>query len=163
MGFNIEFNWYLVDKNTRKDIFKPKRVEEENEVDGYYDDYENVPQELLVIKDGYRVYPVDAVVPLIAEDTAIALVHITALNWENKKTGIHVEKVMDLEGDIQAHYTSMYHGFKAQQQEADHGGKVNIQKFVNGMERHSFSQAVKKSDMAPSADFPGVFTEWKES
>ena len=137
MGFNLEFNWYLVSKTHKPDM-------------------ESTGTSFM--KEGYRAYPIDAVVPLIVGDEAYMLVSIERVEWRHGYTYVTCIPVLELDGDVKDHYTSMYRSFKEQQEKENHGGKVNMLQIVNGAKRMNFQEAIQDLGYTKPVS-PGVFWE----
>lgn len=145
MGMQLEFNWYLV------------RTEGVQELDdGHYDTHGGFIQTgtyYQTHKEGARVYPVGAVVPMIEDDEAVAVVFIREashrLGVNNTPfTVIAYDVIMELSANdpVRDHYTDMYLAYKKKQETEDHGGRFKTQDFVNALNRRSFEFALNKRE-----------------
>lgn len=146
MNMQLEFNWYLVMQG------EPQEME-----DGVFDDKGGFIQTgtyYQMHKDGARVYPVGAVVPLIDKDEAVAVIFIRECSQRvgprnQPFTVIHYEVIMDLtQGNdaVRDHYTDMYLAYKKKQEIEDHGGRFKTQDFVNALNRRGFEFAINNRE-----------------
>lgn len=146
MNMQLEFNWYLVKQG------EPQKLE-----DGVFDEAGNFLQTgtyYQMHKDGARIYPIGAVVPLIEDDEAIAVIYIRECSQRlgakrEPFTVIHYEVIMDLTNGheaVQHHYTDMYLAYKKKQEIEDHGGRFKTQDFVNALNRRGFEFALKNRE-----------------
>ncbi|MCX7610320.1 MAG: DUF2584 domain-containing protein [Ignavibacterium sp.] len=147
----IEFNWYII-LNSK-----------EGETNPFIEFHQQNKKTFVVEKAGYRVYPIDYIVPFIYDDEPIFLVYIKEVVWKEGSTFIHIETVLDLREDklLKNHYKSMYEVYKEKQEKANHGGKLDLIKVVNATKRYNFSEALKQTG-EPVSCSSGVFVEWKD-
>lgn len=98
MGVPYEFNWYLV-------VSSERAINRINTVDDKFFTY----------KDGQRIYPIDAELPLIIKNKGcIGLVKILSFKVSNNSTNIEFELVqrMDPSDIIAQHYYNLYKSIK---------------------------------------------------
>lgn len=141
MGLQLEMNWYLVLKK------EPQKVEHVVLDEHSYEQLV-VGHSYKTVKSNFRIYPVGGVVPIIENDKATGLAHITNvehyLNGLNQpSTAISFDRVMDLSEDpVSNHYTDLYLAYKKKQEIEDHGGKFKLADWVNALHRRNFEEAL---------------------
>ncbi len=129
MGMTAEFNWYIVIKEnnvtTKDDLADLKK----SQLSMYH--------KYRFIKDGYRIYPLDTPLPILYNGKCVGVGSIGYLKWLNNETWIEVEPLISFQKDDVAAstYEESFRQYKIQQEAINDGGKVDLRKMVNHMER----------------------------